>query len=351
VVESAISAAVEGLDGLEVCRGVAVRALLSGDEALHGVPHVVGVATEDGRELRADLVVDTSGRRSALPSWLADLGAAPPEELQEDSGFVYFGRHFRSSDGGVPPAFGPPLQPYESISILTLPADNGTWGVGVAASSGDAPLRALRQPAVWERVVKSYPLIAHWLDGEPFTDVDVMAGIEDRHRRLWSGGRPCATGVLVLGDASACTNPSLGRGASIAAQHAICLRDLLREVPPSEPAALVTRWDEVTATVVGPLVQDTLAFDRNRLAEMQAQIAGQAYDPQDPGWQLGEALRRAAGKDPDLLRAYVSVASLLERGVDVLSQPGVAERAIALGGEPEPAPGPSRAELLTLLGS
>ena len=110
----------------------------------NGVPHVAGVVTDAGEELRADLVVDASGRRSQLPAWLAALGARGPYEELDDCGFVYYGRHFRSSDGSVPAAFGPPLQHYDSISLLLLPADNGTWGVGVVASAGDAPMRRPR---------------------------------------------------------------------------------------------------------------------------------------------------------------------------------------------------------------
>ena len=42
-----------------------------------GVPHVIGVVTDDGNEQRADLVVDAGGRRSALPAWL-DADRRPP---------------------------------------------------------------------------------------------------------------------------------------------------------------------------------------------------------------------------------------------------------------------------------
>ena len=62
-----------------------------------------GVVTDAGEELRADLVVDASGRRSQLPAWLAALGARTPYEELDDCGFVYYGRHFCSSDGSVPP--------------------------------------------------------------------------------------------------------------------------------------------------------------------------------------------------------------------------------------------------------
>jgi hypothetical protein len=34
----------------------------------------------------------------------------------EDRGFVYYGRHFRSADGSVPPAFGGLLQHDGSVS-------------------------------------------------------------------------------------------------------------------------------------------------------------------------------------------------------------------------------------------
>src|SRR5262249_26637337 len=179
MMESAIARLAAATPGIEIRRGAAVRGLLTVDpEAGDGVPHVVGVVTDDGEELRADLVVDASGRRSALPTWLAAIGARPPHEEQDDSGFVYYARHFRAGDGSVPFAFGAPLQPYDSVTMLTLPADNGTWAVSVVASSQDTALRAARDLATWERIVKSYPLIAHWLQGEPISGVDVMAKIE-----------------------------------------------------------------------------------------------------------------------------------------------------------------------------
>ena len=195
--------------------------LLAGTTVAPGVPHVTGVVTDDGDEVRADLVVDASGRRSALPGWLAALGARPPYEELEDCGFIYYGRHFRSPDGSLPFALGPPLQPYDSVSLLLLPADNGTWGVGIVASAADATMRAVRHLDVWERVVASYPLVAHWLDGEPISDVDVMAKIEDRYRRYvdvdgrrsspvssrWATRGPARTRRWVAARRSGCSTP------------------------------------------------------------------------------------------------------------------------------------------------
>ena len=350
VTESVMARLAAATPGLEVCRGVAVKGLLVADRPrLPGVPHITGVETEDGRLLHADLVVDAGGRRSPLPRWLAALGARPDEELDE-CGFLYYGCHFRSSDGSVPPAFGPPLQPYDSLSLLALPADNGTWCVGIITSAADSVLRAARYEDVWTRIVKHYPLVAHWLEGEPLGGIDVMAKLEDRHRRLWRDNAPVVTGVVAVGDAWACTNPSAGRGASIAGLHAVCLRDVLRDVPATDPVAFARRFDEATLATVEPLYRDTLRSDRHRLAEIDAQIAGRPYETDDEEWHRLEALRTGASQHPDLLRGYMSIRSLLERPVDVWAQPGVAEAAAAIGDSPA-APGPSRAELVALIGS
>ena len=350
VVEAVMSHVASTVDGLTISRGVGVRGLVASPSSrLPGVPHVAGVVTEDGRELRADLVIDAGGRRSALPRLLADLGAAAPEEEREDCGFVYYCRHFRSSDGSVPPLMAPPLQPYGSVSMATLPTDNGTWGVGIVASGRDAALRACRDPEVWSRVMKSFPLVAHWLEGEPISGIDVMAGIEDRHRSYRREGRPVATGVAAVGDAWACTNPSVGRGAAIAIVHAQCLRDTLREVPATDAVAFADRWHEATMATVEPLFRDTLTYDRHRLAEIEAVMAGVPYETDDEAWHREEAMRRGAGGDPELFRAYVGIRMMLDRSVDLWADPDIRRRAaaVAAAGPPEP-PGPDRAELVAI---
>ena len=37
---------------------------------------------------------------------------------------------------------------------------------------------------MWEQIVRSYPLAAHWIDAGPVTGIDVMASIPDRVRRF-----------------------------------------------------------------------------------------------------------------------------------------------------------------------
>jgi hypothetical protein len=92
-----------------------------------------------------------------------------------------------------------------------------------------------------------------------------------------------------------------------------------------------------------------VSFDRHRLAEIEAQIAGVPYETDDPTWLLGEALRRNAASDPDLLRAMLTIRSLFERSADVLARPGLAQKVMSLD-SPEPPRGPSRDELVGLVG-
>ena len=345
--ESVVAAMAAATPGVTIRRGVGVAAVLTG-AATDGIVHVTGVRTEGGEEVPADLVVDAGGRRSAMPTWLRNAGSPGPNEMIEDCGFVYYGRHFRSADGSIPPAFGGLLQPYGSVSILTLPADNGTWGVGVVTSSKDAALRSMMEVDCWEKVVRAYPLVAHWIDAEPITDVKLMTKIEDRQRTYVIDGAPVATGMVALADAWACTNPSLGRGISVGMAHAAALRSTLRDVPLDDPKAFALHWNDATNEHIEPLFADTLAFDRHRLAEVEATIEGRPYETDDPGWLLGKALENSIMHDPELMRGFLEIVSLLERGVDVLSRPGVAERALKLA-DPTPLPGPDRAELLTLV--
>ena len=352
IAEAAIAGVADAADNVTVRRGVTVTELITGEPTSAGVPHVIGVRTDGGDELLADIVIDAGGRRSTLPSLLVEIGARAPIEEKEDCGFIYYGRHFRSADGSTPPAFGGLLMGYESLSTLTLPADNGTWGVGLVVSAKDAALRGLKDVDTWTRVLKGYPLVAHWLDGEPLDEsVLVMAKIEDRHRTFVIDGQPVATGVLALADSWACTNPSVGRGISIGAIHAAALRGLLRDAP-TDSVELARAWYDATMATVEAWYRGTLSFDQGRLAQIQAQIEGSVFEP-EPEYEITCALQTASGKDPEMLRTFIDIAGVIATPDEVFARPGVIERVIELGSgwRDEPLPGLSREELLAVVGA
>ena len=340
VLEAAVASAAARCPGLRIRRGVAVTGLLTSDGG--AVPQVVGVRTVAG-DVRASLVVDAGGRRSAVSRWIVDAGGRAPVDQRADCGFVYYGRHYR---GAMPAGVDSMLSHNESVSLLTLPADNGTWGVGITTSSRDRALRELRHLPCWEAAIRCYPATAGWIDAEPITGISVMAGIEDRRRELVIDSAPVVTGLVALGDAWASTNPSLGRGASIGALHACVLRDVVAKEGTDDPDTLVLRFAAETAATVAPYLDSTLSFDRHRLAEIEADVAGVPYEPEDPAWAMTRALGAGARTDPVVARALAAIASVQALPAEVLGDPAVLGHAAAFLGRPHYAPGASRAELL-----
>jgi 2-polyprenyl-6-methoxyphenol hydroxylase-like FAD-dependent oxidoreductase len=350
VLEHVLARAADDEPGLDVRRGVAVGALTS--RRMNGAPHICGVRTDGGDELRADLVVDATGRRSPLTRWLADAGAQPIYEEAEDSGFVYYTRFFRVPDGGSRPAHRAGLlTEFESFSMLTIPADNETWSVTFYIHSGDRALKALRHPDHWPAVMAACPRHVHWLDGEPISDVLAMGGVTDRYRRLAPGGRPVATGVAAVADAWACTNPSAGRGIALGLVHARALRDVVREHI-DDPYGFAAAWDELTERELTPWYRAAVGEDRLRLRAIYAARAGvRPAPPADPADAVRAAFPAAAVRDPDLFRAFLETRACLAPPDEVLARPGVAERVAELAPGSAAPRGPSRTELLEILGA
>jgi 2-polyprenyl-6-methoxyphenol hydroxylase-like FAD-dependent oxidoreductase len=310
------------------------------------VPRVVGVRAEAGEEVRGDLVVDALGRRSPMARWLVEAGAREPIVEEEDSGFVYYGRHVRTADASP---LGPQLAFFGSIGILLLPAEAGVTGVGIISWSGDAELRALRHEEPWRAVMALLPDGPSVLAAEPLGPVVAMTGIEDRYRRYVVDGDPVATGVVSVADAWACTNPTLGRGMSLGARHARALRDVIREVG-TDPEAVVRRFDEVTEEQQTPWYRSTVWHDRHRIDDIQAAIDGREREP-DELWERFHAFQAAAFGDLTLLPHFLATFRLELLADDLLNDPEVVAHMEAQGLKAGPHPGPSRHEVLAAVAS
>jgi len=337
--------------GVIVRRGIRVTELITGAKAISGIPHVVGVKTADGQELRADLVIDATGRQSPAPTWLKMAGARAPQEEQADCGFTYYTRYFR---GQLLQRLAPALSHIGTISLLTLPGDNETWSVTIFVASGDQALKRLRYKELWTKVVRSCPIHAHWIDAEPTTDVIAMGGIVDRYRRFNADNEPVVTGFVAIGDAWACTNPSAGRGLTIGMMQALRLRNTLREVR-DDPADLVREFDRTTEEEITPWYRAQLARDRARFAEMEALRDGRGPQPLEAGLarDIGSLFLTMIA-DPDLFRFALEYLGTITPIQQILRRPGVAEKICnareALKGAPVRIPGPNRKQVLDIVG-
>jgi 2-polyprenyl-6-methoxyphenol hydroxylase-like FAD-dependent oxidoreductase len=353
VLEQALARAAEAESGLELRRGVTVQELVM--SAYDGIPHVSGVRTQSGEELHADLVVDAMGRRSQLPRWLASAGAGPVHEEVEDSGFIYYMRHFRARNGGggVPEFRAPVTTAVGTFSLITLPADNDTWSVTVFISAGDRPLKRLREPELWTALVAACPQHVQWLDGEPITGVLTMGGVLDRYRRFRLEGKPVATGIAPVGDAWACSNPSLGRGMTLGLRHVQLLRQVAREHL-DDPRRFADALDEVTEAELGPWYRETVEEDRARMAQIEALRCGlEPPPPSGPSVKFLPALLPALTQDVEAFRAFIASRCGLTRLGEAFANEAFVARLSELvrDGERPPLPGPDRTQLLALLGS
>lgn len=351
LIEGALAAVATRTQGVLVRRGTKAEALVAGSNVIRGVPHVSGVLTDGGEIVPADLVIDAMGRRTPIVRMLAAIGARSPDEQREDLGFVYYGRHFRNNAGRsipVPNTVGN----YDAMTLLCIPADADTFSWWFIVASNDRDMRELRDVAAWERSLAVLPHTATLRAAStPITGVEVMSGTEDQRLSLMVDGQPVVTGLVAVGDAAMRTNPSLGRGSSIGLMHVCTLRDVIRAVGPDRPDELVRRFSEASEVLVGQTYRTTLDYDRHRMAEIQANIAGTSYQPSDASWTLQRALSHLAEQDANAMRALLHVNYHLEAPDLVRVPPEVRAKVEALGtvAPGYPAGSPSRSQLLAAI--
>jgi hypothetical protein len=175
VFEGTLRRIVEAEPGVTVRSGTTATGLVVRGESA-GAPHVRGVRLAGEEDLGADLVVDTSGRRTRSVRWLAEVGCRAPGEAAQPCSFHYLTQHFRLRAGQV------------FTKLVVFAADNGCFQISMTVGADDPLRHRLREPGIYQRFLQAVPLTAPWLDrGEPIDDPHPMARLEDRWRRLMSG--------------------------------------------------------------------------------------------------------------------------------------------------------------------
>ena len=342
VIEAALASVAATQPGLTVRRGVRVIGLTT--TGADGHRRIDGVRTEDA-VIEADLVVDATGHRTPVPGWLAPLGLAPIEH-RATVGLTYYTRHYGSVDG-PPTGTGGALTHHPSYSVLTLPADNGTWGLALIVSSTDTATRRLREAASWEAAMRASGVDERWLAGVPLDQVRPLAGLQDIVREYAPDGVPVVDSLVAVGDAWATTSPFLGRGLSLGALQAVALRDAVAEHGRTGAGPAAVAYAALLQDRVEPYVQATIGFGRHRVAEMAAEAAGQPYRTDDPAWAGSTALVAGAPEDPVLLRAHTRIASLLALPAEVFADPEIRARVGPwFGSSPYPPDRPGRTALI-----
>jgi 2-polyprenyl-6-methoxyphenol hydroxylase-like FAD-dependent oxidoreductase len=314
-------------------------------------PRVVGCATTSG-ELAADLVVDATGRRSAIDSWLQHAGARRSWTVQAECGLAYYSRHYRLRPDAVLPG------PETTRVVLSLNefttgiwgSDNRTMLLAIGPLIEDKRFRRVTDPGVFTAVANTVPVLARWLPVmDPISGIYPMGGLNNSMRRLAVDGVPVATGLAAVGDSVCTTNPTFGRGLALALQGATDLAELLDEYGEDE-MGLALALDNFIIEHVEPFYLDQAANDGQRLAELRHALFGAPA----PETTLLEdrvtfaALRAAMPFDAIVFRAFWRVMGMLAKPDDVYTDPDVVARTQDVLRSLDAAPAmtqPTRAEL------
>ena len=349
---------------VEFRTGVGVNGLVA-TEHESGIPRVTGVKLEDGSTITADLVVVATGRRSALPEWLADLGVGPVNEFVEDTGIVYASRFYRLKPGqSYPPRNGPIGGDLGYIKYGVFVGDNDTFSITLAAPTDDTELRTrLADPNTFDAAARQLVATAPYFDGraEPIIDgVYVMAGLLNRHREYVVEGRPLVLGMLPVGDAVVCTNPLYGRGCSIGYWGAHLMSEALESFD-GDWVTLAVDYDAAINREIMPWYRAGVEQDAEARRVSSALLKGDDPDgdTSDPKTFMRSVLREgllpALRTDPVVLRAFMRNLNLLTSPDAMTKDPEVMNRVFAVWQDrdnrpTEPPMGPKRrAEFLELL--
>jgi 2-polyprenyl-6-methoxyphenol hydroxylase-like FAD-dependent oxidoreductase len=263
LLESRIDTRVRALPNVTIMNGVRIVGLQADqDGRIGGVRLAEPGRSAETRVMAADLVVDATGRGTAIPQWLNELGFPAPATDVVGARVAYATRTFRRNgdrpDWGALLITGKPSR----RSGLIFPIEGDRWLVTLPGFSdepmpkdGEAFLayaRSLVAPDLFEAIRRCEPLsqIKHFR----------FAGSLRRfYEQLWH----IPQGLIVLGDAVCSFNPVYGQGMTVAAIEAEALGGLLAEAKAEGGlgAGFSRRWFRTIKPIVdaawkGVLIED-----------------------------------------------------------------------------------------------
>jgi 2-polyprenyl-6-methoxyphenol hydroxylase-like FAD-dependent oxidoreductase len=200
---------------------------------------VTGVRLADGCELRADVVIDASGRSSRAPRWLNDLGYPGPVESVVNAHWGYTSTFLRVPENWDPGFQALAVTPFGDGAVTPEAATRAMamwvvegdrrWILTVQGSAGDHPPRT--DEGVREFVSRiGVPELDASLGQVEFADQ--IATWRDTRSRLrdFPALSEFPERLLVVGDAWMGFNPVYGQGMTAAALQGTHLRRALADL-------------------------------------------------------------------------------------------------------------------------
>ncbi len=261
--------------------------------------------------LKADLVVDASGRGGLTLALLDSIGQALPEETTIGVDIAYASAVFAIPDDaprdwkGV---FTFPQPPRNARGGLLFPLEGNRWIVSVASRHGDRPPGDPEGFMAFARSLRTSTIYNAIKHAEQLGDVARFRFPESAYRH-YERLESFPTGLLPLGDAVCRFNPVYGQGMSVAAQEARALKRLLAaRAGAPDPLNGLARpfFAEATALIESPwasaAVPDFVFPEtRGRRPANFEQLLG-----------FERAMSRLAAEDPAVHKLVLEVQALLK---------------------------------------
>ena len=328
--------------------GERVTGLVTSDD---DIPEVQGLVFDHGGSEFFDLVIAANGRRSQAPEWCKAIGIDIAEEV-EDTGIVYYSRFFRvNEDQELPFSDRLIAGDLGYLKYGVFWGDNRTFSITLATSDKDKTFWGVRDPEIFDQVVREIPAAAEWvtLGADPITQVHSMAGLLNRRRFLSGENGLKIKRFHMIGDALICTNPLYGRGCSTGFWQAHLLTKAIEQSSDDFVVQAEIFAQDIDEHII-PWYQASVDSDRNN-REFESGVTGEGSTRKSI---LQNGLLPATQTSAKVWRAFMRMMNLLAPPKS-LNEPEIMADVLEMWEKrherPVPPPlGPERDEMIDLLG-
>ncbi len=354
------------LPGINFITNAGVRGLVTRHE--HDRLTIEGLQVERNgtmEDMRADVVIDATGRNTAFPDWLRAEGVVVTEE-ESPCGILYFTRHYRLREGQEEPprdgaAAGGDLG-YIKFGVFI--ADNRHFSVTLATPEIETEMRmAVVKPETFDVICMALPGAARWMNperAEPVSQVFSMGNLQNVWRHFSKDGEPQVLNFFPLGDAAIRTNPLYGRGCSSGVVEAHLLRNVLDAT--RDPVARAKQYERDLEKTIRPYFKSMVDLDLNAIKR--------AEHERNPNYVPSlrakitksfaeDGLMPAQRGDVEVSRAFSRIFHMLDEPTAFLKRPAIIARILKMWMTPKatkaarnlypPKAGPERAEMFAKL--
>jgi 2-polyprenyl-6-methoxyphenol hydroxylase-like FAD-dependent oxidoreductase len=242
---------VTGLPNVTVVDGHDVGELVAGRP-----DRITGVTITDRHTgatgtLDAGLVVDATGRATRTPLLLEQLGYPRPPQREFTVRGVYYSQHLTIDDqDSFPERLVLVIPPGGAGRGGLIAGERGTWTLTIATHDNDhqPPPDSLSDMLTRAETFLPAHITPALRHAQALTDVAVYRYPGGTWHRYDQSDR-LPVGLLVVGDALCCLDPIHGQGITMAARHALALRERRRDHGSVDPQ----RFYQALADIIAPV--------------------------------------------------------------------------------------------------